>query len=219
LAEERLLNAGLNTFARSPLCGRIAGAADPRKRVKAVVQIDTSRVPVDKLTRPDFLSLKAEMEQALANQKWIKAFCIHEAGHMIYLTQLGITQYGYIGPRIEYDDKRDAFDGFMVSIQPQSAPDITNADLSKFFITVAKAYAAGGTFAKKLTAAPDQGDQQDRENLNGICNKLEQKYSIVLDREASWKQGQEDVLKDLRSPEFCAKAWEKAREIERSFGF
>jgi hypothetical protein len=184
-----------------------------------VISIDISKVPADKQTRPDFLSLKSQMEQVLAQPAWIKAFCIHEAGHIIYLTQLGVTQYAYLGPSIEYDKQRDAFDGIMASIQPQSRPSLGNIDLAKFFATAAKAHAAGGTFAKKLTGVPDQGDQQDRENLNGICDSLEQKYSITLDRDSSWKQAQEDVLKDLRSPKFRAEAWDKAREIEKIFGF
>jgi hypothetical protein len=187
--------------------------------LKTMISIDTSTVPADKQTSPDFLSLKAQMEQALAQQKWIKAFCIHEAGHMIYLSQIGVTQYTYLGPRIEYDKQRDAFDGFMASVQAQSKPSPGNIDLTKFLTTAAKAYAAGGTFAKRLTGAPDQGDQQDRENLNAVCDLIEQEYSISLDRDASWKQAQEDVLKDLRSPEFRAKAWEKAREIQQNFGF
>ena len=159
------------------------------------------------------------MEQALGHPKWIKAFCIHETGHMIYLTQLGVTQYAYVGPRIEYDKQRDAFDGFMASVQAQSEPNLGNIDLAKFLTTVAKAYAAGGVFAKALTGALDQGDQRDRENLNRICDSLEQEYSVTLDRDSSWKQAQEDVLKDLRSPKFRTEAWGKAREIQESFGF
>src|ERR1700728_3750863 len=100
------------------------------------------------------------MEQALAQRKWINAFCIHEAGHMIYLTQLGVTQYIYFGSRIEYNAQQDAFDGFMASVQPQSRPDLEDIDPAKFLITAAKAYAAGGTFAKRLTEAPDQGDEE-----------------------------------------------------------
>jgi hypothetical protein len=47
-----------------------------------VIPIDTSGIPADKLGRPDFLKLQAEMKQALTQQTWIKAFCLHEAGHM-----------------------------------------------------------------------------------------------------------------------------------------
>lgn len=182
-----------------------------------MISIDTSKVPVDKQTHPDFLSLKAEMEQALTQQKWISAFCIHEAGHMIYLTQIGVIQYTYLGPRIEYNEQQDTFDGFMAAVQPQTGAIFENANPSEFLITAAKAYAAGGTFAKRLTGAPDQGDQEDRENLNSICGLIEQKYpGIAIDRDSSWKQAQEDVLRDLRSPAFRAKAWEKAREIQKN---
>jgi predicted Ser/Thr protein kinase len=101
----------------------------------------------------------------------------------------------------------------------RSKPVLESIDLGVFLTTVAKAYAAGGTFAKQVTGAPDQGDQQDRDNLDSLCDSIEQQYSIALDRDASWKQAHEDVKKDLRSPAFQAKAWEKAREIQRIFGF
>jgi hypothetical protein len=186
-----------------------------------VIPIDISKVPIDKHTHPDFLGLKKEMEQALTQQSWISAFCIHEAGHMIYLTQIGITDYTYFGPRIEYDQQQDKFEGYMAAVQPQSGAIPENVNLSEYLATAAKAYAAGGTFAKKLTGASDQGDEEDRENLNSLCTSLEQKCSgIAIDRDSSWKQAQNDVLIDLRSPSFRTTAWEKAREIQKKlFGF
>jgi hypothetical protein len=184
-----------------------------------MIHIDVSRVPDDKQTHPDFLRLKTQMETALSQQKWINAFCIHEAGHMIYLMQIGVTEYAHLGPRIEYNKQQDTFDGFMASVQPQSKPNMENIDPAALLTTAAKAYAAGGVFAKQLTGSPDQGDQQDRENLDNLCSALEQKYHISLDRDGSWKQAQEDVLKDLRSPTFRAEAWKKARELQNIFGF
>jgi hypothetical protein len=180
-----------------------------------VIAIDVSKVPSDKQTRQEFLNLKSQMAQALAQKQWINAFCIHEAGHMFYLTQIGVTEYSYLGPRIVYNQLQDNFDGYMASVQPQAADFTKNTDPQKLLITAAKAYAAGSAFTKKLTGAPDQGDQEDRENLDNMCDLIQQKFSgFVIDREASWKQAQEDVLRDLRSPEFRAKAWEKAREIQ-----
>lgn len=184
-----------------------------------MIKIDVSKVPTDKQSRTDFLSLKAQMEETLTQQRWINAFCIHEAGHLIYFAQLGMTEYAYLGPRIEYNGQQDSFDGFMASVQPQSKPNMDNINPAEFIATVAKAWAAGGVFAKGLTDVPDQGDQGDRDGFNRSCDSLKQRYSISFDSDSSWEQAQDGVLKDLRSPTFRARAWEKAREIQKIFGF
>ena len=151
------------TIARCELASTRAGS-----RHRKMIQIDVSKVPEGKRDHPDFLGLKAQMEQALSQQKWINAFCIHEAGHMIYLTRIGIIEYAYQGPRIEHNEQQNTFDGFMASVQPLSKPDLGNSDPAEIINTATKAYAAGGIFAKRLTGAPDQGDQQDRDNLNDL---------------------------------------------------
>jgi hypothetical protein len=185
-----------------------------------MASIDMSNVPKDKLNRPDFLGLKAEMEGALENKNWTKAFCIHEAGHIMYLSELGATQFIYAGPRIKYNEQTDTFDGYMASVSPQSLPRFKEGDdISNFSTLVAKSYAAGGVFTKRLTNASDQGDQGDREIFDSICASVEQKARVTIDRETAWKQGQEDVAKDLRSPQFRTNAWKKAAELAKKFGF
>src|SRR6202043_1253898 len=120
-----------------------------------MTQIDVSKVPTDKQTHPDFLKLKTQMEQALSKQKWIKAFCIHEAGHMTYFSQMGVIEYEFLGPRITYRQETDTFDGYMASVKPKTFPAITSLGQFQLFLTtVAKAYVAGKIFTQALTAAP-----------------------------------------------------------------
>jgi len=179
-----------------------------------MVQINTSDVPADKLTHPEFLNLRAQMEAALSNQNWINAFCIHEAGHMTYLRELGITEYAYIGPRIIYDELKNVFDGFMAAVQPKSEPE--NAGLEGLPV-LAKALVAGGTFARTLTTAPDGGDEEDRQKFDHMCALMENNCRLpkgTINCDQSWQKAREDVLIDLRSPRFRKKAWETAREIE-----
>ncbi len=111
---------GAAYFRKIAAMRKTRGVAGRRKQTKAMISIDISKVPPEKQTRPDFLNLKAQMEHALAQKQWINAFCIHEAGHMIYLTQLGVTEYFYIGPHIVYNQSKDIFDGYMAAVQPQT---------------------------------------------------------------------------------------------------
>lgn len=184
---------------------------DPGKHLETrVISIDTSRVPPEKLSRHDFVDLKTQMESALAKPAWIKAFCIHEAGHMTYFRQLGIAEYEFAGPRIKYNPKTDSFDGYMASVKPKAPP--TSADLR----TAAKAYVAGLVFTRRLTNAPDSGEQEDRQNFDAVCQAIEHSLNgLTIDRDESWKEAEKDVVVDLRSPQFRTKAWETAREIEK----
>lgn len=176
--------------------------------------VDISEIPPDKLDRPDLLNLKKEMELALSKTAWIKAFCIHEAGHMTYFRQLGITEYEFEGPRITYNAEKDCFDGYMASVKPKAAPASNDIGI----VTVAaKAYVAGLVFTRKLTNTPDSGEQEDRQNFNALCEMVENHFKgPTIDREDSWKQAESDVSADLRSPQFRTEAWKTAQEIEET---
>jgi hypothetical protein len=191
----------------------------------APVKIDTSQVPPEKLDHSDFLKLHAQIAQALANQKWRFAFSVHETGHLIYLTRAGFKDFLYLGPRIVYDAEKDEFNGFPAAVQPQfgkiDAPDF---ELDKWILDVANGYAAAGVFAHELTAAPDVGDEQDRQNFEAFCDLVLQHATqhatnLSIDRIATWKQAEDAVRKDLRSPAFRKEVWQKAAEVrERLFG-
>jgi hypothetical protein len=186
-----------------------------------MISIDISAVPSDKRTHPQFLHLKADMENALARQAWINAFCVHEAGHMTYFRQLGMTEYTYLGPRIVYRGEKDICEGYMASVKPLTTDPTKNSDAGQVLLLASKAHAAGGIFAKILTAVPDQGDAEDRENFDALCKLIEQKFpGTIIDRETSWKDARKLVAKDLRSPAFRAKAWKTAKEIQiHLFGY
>jgi hypothetical protein len=171
-----------------------------------MAKIDISDVPSDKLMHPEFLTLRAQMEAALSNQSWISAFCIHEAGHMTYLRELGITEYAYIGPRIVYDKQKDVFDGFMAAVQPKTDPEKGGPEALP---VLAKALVAGGTFARTLTRAPDSGDEEDRQRFDHMCALIESKDELpkgTINCDQSWEEARQAVSIDLRSPRFRAKA-------------
>ena len=185
-----------------------------------MILVDTSKIPPDKLAHRKLAPLKTQMELALNHKKWINAFCIHEAGHQIYLSKMGVTEFECIGPRIEYNEDNDDFDGYIASVEPKSIPTVPDdTDPYEIVKAGAKAWTAGGAFAERLTAAPDNGSQGDRQRFDAICAGLKQKYSLVLDGDTLWEEGKNAVMKDLNSPAFRSMAWGKAHEIQSVFGW
>jgi hypothetical protein len=180
------------------------------------VPIDTSQIPQDKLTDGRFQSLHTQIQAALNHMGYINAFCIHEAGHIIYFTKAGVTDFDFYGPRIIYDSQRDDFDGYPAAIQPKPwNADFLNMDIQKWLNTVAQAHAAGGVFARQLSNAPDGGDEEDRQRFDNMCAIFQRQVpDVTIDLEDSWKEAQDAVMRDLRSPAFRNEAWNKAREIK-----
>jgi hypothetical protein len=180
------------------------------------VEIDISKVPAEKRNDPKFLELLAQMQAALANPKWQAAFCIHEAGHKIYLSRFGITQFTFIGPYIVYDAARDDFDGYPLAVKAEPVPLTAEGfDFEGWLVRVAQAKAAGGVFARRLTNAPDQGDAEDKDEFKRACALLREKMpKLQIDEEGIWKHAQEEISKELRSPEFRRNAWTQANEIK-----
>jgi hypothetical protein len=187
-----------------------------------MVTIDASGVPTDKLSHPDFLALKAEMEAALSRPAWVNAFCVHEAGHMIYFEQLGVTKFTFAGPRIIFKPP-NTFDGMMAMVKPDNVPAITGSNQFQNNLNIAaRAYVAGRVFTYKLTDAPDAGEEEDRRNFTALCKAVEKSFGLptgMINVGESWENAESEVLIDLRSPEFRAKAWAVARKIRNEFGF
>jgi hypothetical protein len=157
------------------------------------------------------------MQAAMNNPKWQAAFCIHEAGHKIYLSRFGITEFNFVGPYIVYDEKRDDFDGFPAAVKAEPVPLAAEGfNFEAWLSGVAQANAAGGVFSRKLTAAPDHGDTEDKDKFRFACALLRGKMpNLQIDREKIWKQAQEVVEKELRSPEFRRNCWKEANEIKQ----
>lgn len=160
------------------------------------------------------------MEAALSQTKWINAFCIHEAGHITYFRQLGVAEYDFIRPRIVYNSEKDDFDCYMAAVKMKSAPVPPNSsDPQQALVTLAKPYVAGKVFAEELTTIPerkDTGEEEDRQNFGVICRMLENTNpGIKINQEATWNVAEQEVRKDLRSPQFKTKAWKTVREVEK----
>src|SRR6266849_3320599 len=160
------------------------------------MKINISQVPQEKLTDPRFIRLQSELEGALCNQKWVAAFCAHEAAHIIYLTRAGMKDFTFRSATILYDAARDNFDGFPASVKPGGFNNDMLAQINgqQWILAVAMGHAAGGVAARKLTNAPDSGDQGDYETFCALCDLLcAQHPDCTIDRPGLWKIAQEAV--------------------------
>lgn len=181
------------------------------------IEIDLSQVPAEKLADPRLLVLRAQLEAALRNPKWVAAFCAHEAAHIIYLGRAGMTDFTFASATILYDAARDEFNGFPASVRPGGFNNdlLARINVGQWILAVAMGHAAGGVAARKLTNAPDSGDQGDYENFCNLCDVLcAQHPDWTFDRPGLWRAAQEAVEKDLRSPKFKHEIWDKAHEIK-----
>jgi len=157
------------------------------------------------------------MQSAVNNPKWQAAFSIHEAGHKIYLSKLGITEFKYIPPNITYDVAKDEFNGYPAAVKAEPVPvSAEGFSVDKWLLQLAQSKAAGGVFSRRLTAAPDHGDAEDRTEFTRACDLLREKLpGLQIDENAIWEQAQETIMKELRSPAFCRECWKEANEIKQ----
>ncbi len=193
----------------------------PMPTDKPEMCIDITGVPNDKWNRADFIALRNDMQAALSNPIYINAFCMHEAGHIIYFSRVGLTEFECFGPRIIYDAGTDAFTAYAAEVQPRlSTLDPENFSLVEYMAGLAQACAAGGVFASVIVGAEnDIGDEQDREVFGSICEMFQSEHQGAVDQAGAWASAQDAVRQELRNPAFRREAWEKALEIKaRLFG-
>jgi hypothetical protein len=185
------------------------------------VEIDISDVPHEKRDDLKFVELLRQMQAAVNNRKWQTAFSVHEAGHKVYLSRLGITEFAFIGPKITYDKHRDDFDGYPAAVKAEPVPlRAEGFDIDNWLLQLAQSKAAGSVFSRSLTAVPDSGDTEDRHEFSYACNLVREKLpEHPIDEERIWNEAQEAVKRDLRSPSFRRKCWQEANEVrQKLFG-
>lgn len=182
-----------------------------------MVQIDISAVPVEKRDDHRFTRLLQQMQAAVNAPAWQATFCIHEIGHKIYLEKMGVTGFDFIGPRIVYDATEDEFAGYTAAVKAQNIPMLVanGFDFNNWLNQLAQSKAAGGVFSRRFTGAPDHGDAEDRAEFSRGCDMLREKMSgLQIDEDAIWKQAQEEIMKDLRSPTYRRQCWDEASKIK-----
>jgi hypothetical protein len=124
------------------------------------IQIDVSRVPIDKQALPDFQRKMRELRRDLANPTTMEACCIHEAGHLIYFRRAGLDP-SLSGPMIMYDEACAQFRHGLAWVKPDLR---AIRDLNAF----AKGVAAGGVFTRVIAGQEYLGHSGDLDVFRGI---------------------------------------------------
>ena len=180
-------------------------------------EIDVSQVPFEKLTDPDFLRCRSQMEAVLKSDQWVTGFSAHEAGHLIYFRRAGWKDFDYRGPTILFDSARCEFKAIVAAVRPagtmnEAADKVIT--LEQFIMSMAKGHAAGGVVIRSLTSLPDAGDDGDYEDFSNWCTAIcAQHPHLPIDRKRFWEDAQKAVAKDLRKPPARKEIWDVAKEI------
>jgi hypothetical protein len=137
---------------------------------------------------------------------------LHEAGHITYAQQAGAIAVNYHGPK-EYPGKPGVTGAAgVVAVFPDTG---VNVDL----IAIARWHCAGSVVKHVLAPnfwvnSEDAIDydvfvEWSRSVFAGIASLTDEQLQQL------WKDAQQDVEHDLRSPAFRSELWSRAREIER----
>jgi hypothetical protein len=163
-------------------------------------KLDVSAVPEDKLHDARFISLRDSLQAALADERWKRAFAVHEGAHGVGFALVGRINMTIANARITYDQAKDMFDGYAASVtfDGQDQNILGRLTLSQWISGYAIACAAGGVAARVIAGAPDGGDEGDYDNLREFCKVIAAtKSNIQLDPLALWKSAQDAVRTQL----------------------
>jgi hypothetical protein len=135
--------------------------------------------------------------------KWdmLEAIATHEAGHEIYFRKAGSTSFTYVPPTVVYreDSQEQPFDGQLARIIPENFP--TEPNDGNWLFHLAKAYAAGGECARRLTTIDYGGDTIDRKLFKETCDDCYGGADAdqLMDVEGMWKRAQNTVRDELNN--------------------
>jgi len=178
-----------------------------------IPEIDISGVPPHLGTHRVFLDLFCEVKEALMNPAQIRAVCIHEAGHHIYFSKMGVKNFLPTKARIWYDEEAKLFDSELAGLRPDLTSIRVNIQtVREQVLDMAKASAAGGIFTEALAEGMDVGNRRDRGLFKLQCEGLRPK--VIVDDEAFWKLGEDEVRKDLKNEQEKENALTEARKIK-----
>jgi hypothetical protein len=177
------------------------------------VKIDITQVPDDRKNDPRFKHEHAKLVTIYSDPDKINNIAVHEAAHAIYLERAGTVNIKFHGPRIEYNVIGDIFDSCSAYVQG-GGYDGNHQLNEEWVLAIAKAHAAGGVAALKLTSVGVSGDTGDRDLFENACDKLCSTGSITItDRDALWTLAQNEVENELLDPSLQHEIWMKVIEI------
>jgi hypothetical protein len=196
------------------------------------ITIDVSRVPLGLQKHPQCLASCADIREGFSNAKKFDAICLHEAGHMIHFTEMGVPQNGFVFTRPYIDFAADGKGGGRFTpIAFSIEPNLNAIDMRRFksgeeiALALAKAATAGAVYTRMFTEETDLGNEVDERifaiHFGNICNGWPHLRSR---RDYFYKLGAAEVEKNVtidvdgtRLVSLAARraAWEVAQPIKQ----
>ncbi len=183
------------------------------------ITINTDGISDEQKATEKFKSAYRDMLTQLLRPGFIPVLCAHEAAHMVYFSQLGITDFDPIPPQLRYSTEIDDYVGHLAAMQNKG--DMRMWEQGKFwdwFIIAACAHAAGGVIARKLMPLSDGGDQDDKDRFKKLCDKLNEDPNVKIDFVQWWEAGQQNVAEHAKNPQFMDGIKQIALEIQPQLG-
>jgi hypothetical protein len=165
-------------------------------------KIDIRRVPLSKRKGNQWRSDYSGMLDKISDSDWVRAFCIHEAGHVFYGRVLGATEFTYLGPELRFSREKNDLEGHYAAIQPKPYNPNPNLSNNDHIGRMAQMHAAGGTCVSLFTKSYDLGDDGDYTRYEDSCAKLcQQMPGLNIDTIGLWEASQNAVKTDFRCQE------------------
>lgn len=160
----------------------------------------TQGVPFSKRKGWTFIKNRMKLEFQISDSDWVRAICIHEAAHIFYFRQFGATDFIYHGPRMDYDHEAAAYVVQCAAVEPK--PYTKKAlTFAQQFELQARLAVSGSVAAAAFTDISDDGKDDDFDNFERTCNKLNvNKHGLKFDAQALWDKALPEVEADFKVP-------------------
>jgi hypothetical protein len=146
-------------------------------------------------------------------KKFRSLLCLHEAGHVVYARRAGCTNIRFHGPMMTWCPGCPLCAG--------NSPSVSKSSVSWTYppncdVTAAlKAQIGGIVFREVLSDAPNDAAAISKD-MDAARTWYQEKVGVNDNMfEFSVEIARQEIIKDLRSPEFQQLAWDTAREFEK----
>ena len=183
------------------------------------IEIDISRVPLDKRTDLRFVQIFNKIQNKLLNDQSFEEVCIHEGSHLLYFIQNGVDVFRVEGPFISYDAQADAqadpFDFGVATVRAVNwGSEFKRLDPVRK-IHVMAIVCVAGEIGTRVLLGRSRGKGSgfgDREKFDWICKKagIHKPHWAAI-----WKAAQKHVRRDLQRPEIQSGIRLAADEVKR----
>jgi hypothetical protein len=165
-------------------------------------KIDIRRIPLSKRKDAQYRADYSSMFNKISDSDWVRAFCIHEAGHVFYGRVLGAAEFTYLGPELRYNREKNDLEGHYAAIQPKPCTPNSNLSDIEHIGRMAQMHVAGGVCVSLFTNSYDLGDDGDYRRFEDSCAQLRRGIQgLTIDIPGMWKAAQGAVRTDFLAQE------------------